>query len=403
MISTDIVIVGGGCVGLTAALALAQQGMAVTVIDKAGGATSLDEPELRVSAISAGSEQLLKSIGAWQHLDAERLQAYDSMSVWDKESFGRIDFSANDVAEHRLGHIIENNHIRNALLQQAEASNNLTLLLENEIASIHNDDEQMVLTLADGKPLIAKLLIAADGANSWVRKQLGLTITFSDYDHHALVATVRTAAPHGHCARQVFLPNGPLALLPLYDESLCSIVWSTSPDEANQLQQMDAAEFGKRLTAASDSVLGPVELESARVSFPLTMRYAHTWVDNRVVLIGDAAHTIHPLAGLGMNLGLMDAAALAQSISNKELLSSQRVQKSLRQYERWRKAEAQTFIAAMAGLKHLFDGQNPVKKLIRGVGLALTNQTPVVKHQIIRHAMGVAGELPNLARAKDPI
>lgn len=403
MISTDVVIVGGGCVGLTAALSLAENGLNVAVIDKANGEVTLNEPEMRVSAISAGSEHLLRNLGAWSHLDEARLSPYDTMRVWDKESFGNIEFDSHEAAEHRLGHIIENNHIRNALLKRAATSDKVSLHLGAEIATIHNDSEQVLLTLSDGKPVIAKLLVAADGANSFVRKALGLTITFSDYDHHALVATIKTTEPHNGCARQVFLPEGPLALLPLFDSNLCSIVWSTNPDEAQELIEVEVTEFEKRLGAVSDSVLGPVSLKSERASFPLTMRYAHTWVDNRVVLIGDAAHTIHPLAGLGMNLGLMDAAALAQVVESQELLSSPKLTKQLRGFERWRKAEAQTFIAAMAGLKNLFSGNNPVKKLIRGLGLSITNNTPVVKQQIIRHAMGLAGDLPNLAKTKDPL
>ena len=412
MISTDIVVVGGGCVGLTAALALAEQGIAVTVIDRSTASVELSEPQSRVSAISLASQHVLENLGAWQYLQPERLLPYDSMHVWEKESFGDIHFDINDLKAKtpvaQLGHIIENNHIRNALITRAEEHEQVTLLFETEIASIHNSDEQVLLTLSNGQPLIAKLCVAADGAQSWVKKQLRIPTTFSDYDHHAIVANIKTTEAHQNCARQVFLPTGPLALLPMFDSHTCSIVWSTEPNHADTLMQMTDEDFGKALTVASDSVLGPLTVTTNRIKFPLTMRYAQQWIEQRVVFIGDAAHTIHPLAGLGMNLGLMDAASLADCITEvfKDHSESRKqdesfhitLHKSLRQFERWRKAEAQTYIAAMAGLKNLFDGANPLKKIIRGVGLKMTDKLGFAKSKIVEQAVGLQGELPRLAK-----
>lgn len=421
MINTDVVIIGGGSVGLTAALALAQKDFKVTVIDQASGVQPLEQPQSRVSAISLASQQVLTQLDAWQHMDLSRCLAYDTMHVWEKESFADITFDANDLNAQQsvghLGHIIENHNIRNGLLKAAQQQDNITLLLETGVTSIHNDDEQVLLTLNNGQPVIAKLCIAADGANSWVKQQLRIPTTFSDYDHHAIVANIKTTEPHGQCARQVFLPNGPLALLPMYHSSsktasvtskrepgsICSIVWSTEPQHAEQLMAMSDSDFNKALTAASDSVLGPLELTTDRIKFPLTMRYAQTWLEQRVLFMGDAAHTIHPLAGLGMNLGLMDAASIVDCIDLTDLQNPAKLQKGLRHFERWRKAEAQTYIVAMAGLKNLFDGNHPIKKLIRGVGLKLTDKAGPIKRRITEQAVGMQGELPTLAKPVDPL
>ena len=402
MITTDIVIIGAGCVGLTAALGLADKGMKVTVIDAASAEVELTEPELRVSAISAASEQIFRNLSVWQELTQERLAPYQTMKVWDKHSFGKIQFDSEQIAEHRLGHIIENNNIRNALIKVAKTKQNIQLKFSTTVLAIHNTDEQVLLTLQDGTPLVAKVCVAADGANSWVRKQLNTPIRFSDYDHHAMVATIKTQESHNGCARQVFLPQGPLALLPLSDDNTCSIVWSATPDFSKTLQQMSDQEFNRAITAATDSELGVIEVQSERPVFPLTMRYAQKWVDGRVVFMGDAAHTIHPLAGLGMNLGLLDAASLVELL-NTETISGNSLNKVLTKYQGWRKAEAQNYIAAMSALKELFAGDNPIKKLIRGAGLFVTDNLPIVKDKIIKQATGLDGKLPGLAKTVDPI
>ena len=424
MITTDITVVGGGCVGLTAALSLSTIGYKVLVIDRASAEQELSEPESRVSAISIASQRVLTNLGAWQHLQSGRIRPYQTMHVWDKESFANIHFDAADISLPQLGHIIENNNIRNALIKAARQDTNIELKFESEITSLHNKPEQVLLTLSDGSPVLSKLLVAADGANSWVKQQLKASTTYSDYDHHAIVANIKTTEPHLGCARQVFLPQGPLALLPMADAHTCSIVWSTAPDHANELLSQNEKNFSHALTAATDSVLGVCELITKRQSFPLTMRYTQQWLQDRVVFIGDAAHTIHPLAGLGMNLGLMDAASLADALTRDEAkrssggtqsasqsspanwaeqakavsLEGAGLQKSLRYFERWRKAEAQTYILAMSSLKNLFDGDNPIKKLIRGVGLSLTNMTGPVKRKITKQAVGLDGELPSLAK-----
>lgn len=396
-------IIGAGCVGLCAAIGLSNQGYSVTIIDAQSGVKELSEPELRVSAISAASENILMNLGAWQHMDMSRISPYQHMKVWEKDGFGKIEFNATDINQSRLGHIIENNNIRNGLINVAQQQSNITILFEHAVQTIHNSPEQIVLTLDNNQPVIGKLLVAADGANSWVRQQLNTPIIFSDYDHHALVATINTTEPHNNAATQVFLPTGPVALLPLANPNQCSLVWSASPEKIKQLQQCSVEDFNKSLTAAFDSQFGIVSLVSDRPAYPLVMRYAQMWRQDRVVYMGDAAHTIHPLAGLGMNLGLLDAASLLQVMEREDALQEPQLSLALTEYEGWRKSEAQQYIAAMGGLKSLFSGNNVIKKIIRGIGLSAVNQLSPLKDNIIKHAMGLEGNIPEAAKKQDVI
>ncbi|WP_394228727.1 FAD-dependent oxidoreductase [Pseudoalteromonas spongiae] len=387
MKQVQAIVVGGGCIGLSAALGLANLGKKVLLID-AGKPAQVDSDEfgLRVSAISKASQALFEKLGIWQGIEAQRLAAYTNMDVRDKDSIGRIHFASNELDLSELGHIVENEVIRQALITQCEKNDNLEILFETPYSSIHQTDEQVLVTLASGEPVMAELLIACDGANSAIRSQFKMPITFWDYDHHAIVATVKSQVPHANTARQVFLPTGPLAFLPLPEQNTHSIVWSTSPEHAKQLVAMEEGEFNKALTAAFDSELGLCRVNSQRLSFPLKMRYARKWVENRVILMGDAAHTIHPLAGLGMNLGLKDVAKLLQLVADDQS-SVFANGKLLRQYEMARKADAQTHIAMMQGLKELFEGSNPVKKLIRGIGLNVVDAAKPIKHLFAEKAL----------------
>lgn len=387
MKQVQAIVVGGGCIGLSAALGLANLGKKVLLID-AGKPAQVDSDEfgLRVSAISKASQGLFEKLGIWQGIQAQRLAAYTNMDVRDKDSIGRIHFASNELDLSELGHIVENEVIRQALITQCEKNDNLEIFFETPYSSIHQTDEQVLVTLASGEPVMAELLIACDGANSAIRSQFKMPITFWDYDHHAIVATVTSQVPHANTARQVFLPTGPLAFLPLPEQNTHSIVWSTSPEHAKQLVAMEEGEFNKALTAAFDSELGLCCVNSQRLSFPLKMRYARKWVENRVILMGDAAHTIHPLAGLGMNLGLKDVAKLLQLVADDQsnVFANGKL---LRQYEMARKADAQAHIAMMQGLKELFEGSNPVKKLIRGIGLNVVDAAKPIKHLFAEKAL----------------
>jgi len=402
MQSVDIVIVGGGMVGLALAAALKHSELRIAVIEGRVPSLELAElPDVRVSALSRSSEIMLRNLGAWQGIISRRAAPYSAMEVWERDSFARIEFSANQMTQPDLGHIVENRVIQLALLEQVQKQANVTLFIPAQCQSLAVGESEAWLTLDNGQSLTAKLIVGADGANSWVRQQQDIPLTHWDYGHSALVANVRTVEPHQSTARQVFTPQGPLAFLPMSDPHMSSIVWSTEPNRAQRLLSLSELEFNKILTAEFDHRLGLCEVVGERAAFPLKMRYARDFALQRIALVGDAAHTIHPLAGQGVNLGLLDAASLAQ-----ELLALWHqgedigLLKNLRGYERWRKTEAAKMIAAMQGFKDLFEGDNPAKKLIRGIGMQLAGQLPGAKDEIMKRALGLKGDLPDLAKSK---
>ncbi|MUK75592.1 FAD-dependent 2-octaprenylphenol hydroxylase [Aliivibrio fischeri] len=400
MQSVDIAIIGGGMVGLTVAAALENSGLRIAVIESQLPKEELASlPDIRVSAISRASENILNNVGAWQGVLSRRAAPYTSMQVWEQDSFAKIEFEAEDIAQHNLGHIVENRVIQLSLLDKISKQENVTLLAPERCSNIMFGESEAWINLESGKAITAKLVVGADGANSWLRNQLDIPLTHWDYGHSALVANIRTVDVHDATARQVFRPEGPLAFLPLGEPNLSSIVWSIDPLQAEDLVSMPEEDFNKRLTTAFDNQLGLCSVEGVRQAFPLKMRYAKDFVRERAVLVGDAAHTIHPLAGQGVNLGLADAAALAETIlalqnENKDI----GLKVNLRSFERWRKAEAAQMIASMQGFKELFSGSNPVKKFIRGVGMSLTNELSPVKDECLKRALGLSGHLPEIAK-----
>lgn len=400
MQSVDVAIIGGGMVGLTLAAALAETELRVAVIEG-----QLPDPELaslpdvRVSALSRASERILRRIGAWQGIESRRFSPYNRMEVWEQDSFAKIQFDAVRLSQPDLGHIVENRVIQLALLDRIKQLGNVTLMAPERCQNIAFGESEAWLTMESGKSLTAKLVVGADGANSWVRSQLDIPLTHWDYGHSAIVANIRCAEAHDKTARQIFRPQGPLAFLPLAESDLCSIVWSVAPEEAEQLCGLSDSEFNKSLTAAFDNRLGLCKVEGQRQAFPLKMRYARDFVRERVALVGDAAHTIHPLAGQGVNLGLLDAASLAQELKTLWQKEQDIGQKSnLRHYERWRKAEAAKMITTMQGFRDLFDGSNPAKKIVRDLGMLFADKVPGVKDEFMRRALGLSGELPDLAK-----
>ncbi|WP_299808162.1 FAD-dependent monooxygenase [uncultured Shewanella sp.] len=405
MLSTqtyDVAIVGGGMVGLATAIGLAMEGIKVVVIDAGQTQAVSGAPKLRVSAINKASQQLITNLGAWPYLAAARVSPYQKMQVWDKDSLGKIDFDAHSLSETHLGSIIENDAIAFALAERASEFSELTYIENQRLERIAFGEREAWLTLDNGDNLSAALVVAADGANSWVREQCKIPMTFWDYNHHAIVATIRTELPHGDTARQVFDNEGPLAFLPLYEKNLCSIVWSVSPEKATELLALDKVDFERALTAAFDGRLGMCTLESERQSFPLRMRYARHFARPRLVLAGDAAHTIHPLAGQGVNLGFLDAASIVEVVSElKQQGKDIGDYKYLRDLERWRKAEALEMITAMEGFKRLFQGTNPLKKAIRDLGLNIVDNFAPLKTLFIQQALGNKSNLPKLCKRKD--
>lgn len=400
MQSVDVAIVGGGMVGLGVACGLQGSGLRVAVLEQ-NPPQPLPEsapPALRVSAINAASEKLLTRLGVWSSIVASRASCYHGMEVWDKDSFGRIAFDDRSMGYSHLGHIIENDVIHQALWQKAQQCQDVTLMAPAGVQQVAWGENEAFLTLKDGGMLTARLVIGADGANSWLREKADIALTSWDYRHHALVATIRTDEPHEAVARQVFHGDGILAFLPLSDPHLCSIVWSLPPLEAARMQEATQETFNQALDMAFDNRLGLCHVESERLVFPLTGRYARQFAAHRLALVGDAAHTIHPLAGQGVNLGFMDAAELVNELKRLHGAGKDIGQHLyLRRYERSRKHSAGVMLASMQGFRELFAGTHPAKKLLRDLGLKLADTLPGVKPQLIRQAMGL-NDLPEWLR-----
>lgn len=394
MKTADIAIIGGGMVGLALASLLANTDCNIVVIEK-NPPQSLDENEVsnRVSAINFASQKMLEQVGAWQQIPANRLSPYQQMLVWEKDSFGKIHFDNQDemikqLGLDQLGFIIENNQIQQALWQIVSQQANVEIILANP-SHLGVSENGAFLTLDNGEMLSAKLVVGADGANSWVRRQTNIPLISRDYQHTALVCNVRTAEPHQQTARQIFSPESILAFLPLADPNLCSIVWSLPPEQAQQLVSVEEKAFNQALTIAFDNQLGLCHLQSSRAIYPLVARYSRDFAQPRIALVGDAAHTIHPLAGLGVNLGFADVITLSEQIK-LHLFAGNDVgeYRHLREFERRRKVEAIKVLTAMQGLKDLFAGDNPLKKLIRSTGLSLTDKNSLLKKFFIQQTLG---------------
>lgn len=392
MKSTDIVIIGGGMVGLALAGLLKETNCQIKIIEKNTPQFDDSKTHHRVSAINASSQKMLEQIGAFQQIPEHRLSPYTEMFVWEKDSFANIHSDNNDaeikqLGLSQLGFIIENAVIQHTLWQQISKQSNVEYIVATP-KTLGVSENGAFLTLDNGEMISAKLVIGADGANSWVRNQTKIPLTSKDYQHTALVCNVKTTEKHNKTARQIFDEDSILAFLPMADENLCSIVWSLPPEKAKALSDCSEHDFNKALSIAFDNRLGLCELQSLREIYPLSARFARDFAQPRIALIGDAAHTIHPLAGLGVNLGFADALTLAQEIQ-KHLANDEDIgeYRHLRQFERERKAEAVKLLATMEGLKQLFNGNHPLKKLVRGVGLSLTNQLPFAKKLLIQQAI----------------
>lgn len=398
MQNLDVTIVGAGSAGLTLALLLAEQGLKVALVEKGAEPLPATPAYLRVSALNPASQRVLAHLGVWDGIAAQAA-AYQHMQVWDADSFGRIHFAAEPPQPADLGWICDNEAIRQQLYQKVQQQPAIRCYFAAQIQQLVQSEREVLLQLSSGEILLSELLVGADGVNSYVRQQLQLPLTHWDYQQDAIVAVIHCDEPHQATARQVFLPTGPLALLPLPDPKHCSIVWSAETSRASELMALDDAAFARALTAASQSVLGCLTLTTARSVHPLRMRYASDWVRGRVVLVADAAHSIHPLAGQGMNLGLMDVTALAELLGKQQQagkpLFAPRV---LQAYQRWRKAEAQSMIAAMEAFKRGFSNEQPALKFLRGAGLLLADKLPFVKQQLMAQALGNSGDLPALAK-----
>ncbi|MDH3694325.1 MAG: UbiH/UbiF/VisC/COQ6 family ubiquinone biosynthesis hydroxylase [Gammaproteobacteria bacterium] len=393
----DVIVVGAGMSGATLACALGEVGFRVALLDKKPARVWQEQNyDPRVSSINLASQKIFESLGVWQAIQRRRVSPFREIRVWTRD--GAIHFSANEISQTHLGHIIENSAITTALLEVLSNSENITVLQPTDIKQLSCDDHGVsVITEAHGK-LHGSLLVGADGATSRVGEAADITKSIQRYGQKAIVATVHTEKNHAQTAWQRFLATGPLAFLPLAD-GLCSIVWSCDNAMADNVLALDDASFMRDLTEAFEYRLGAIVETSPRQAFPLARQDTTSYIGEHTVLIGDAAHVIHPLAGLGANLGITDAACLAQ------VLSAARGKKrdigahaTLRRYERWRKGDNALVSNAMDMYKNIFGSSSDTLRRVAGSGLNLANRISPVKHTLMRHATGISGDLPDIAR-----
>ncbi|KTD07774.1 FAD-dependent monooxygenase [Legionella jamestowniensis] len=380
----DVLIVGGGVVGLTAVLAMAQRGFKTAMIDATSLTAVTTDFDPRVYAINLASQELLTQLAVWQELDKSRLSPYKQMHVWDAANKAVIDFDARLVIAKELGHIVEESILKEALLKQIKKQPAITLFPSSKITTIQHGKDTITIG-NDAENWEGKLLMVADGANSPCRQLLNVSLASWSYHQEAIVALVNTEKPHGQTAYQVFNQDGPLAFLPLIDKQLCSIVWSTTPNRAKQLMALSEENFNQALTTAFAQKLGTVTLRGKRRCFPLTMRHVKQYAGKNWLLMGDAAHTIHPLAGLGLNVGLADVSSWLTCLAQTNNRLNKR---ALDAYQRQRKSAVWQIIALMEGLKALF--ANPLTPVValRGLGLQLCNRVVPLKKFFIQQAAG---------------
>lgn len=400
----DLLIIGAGMVGSALALALKDSGLNILVVDsgplsvKPFDASAPFEP--RVSALSAASQRILERLNVWEGIVARRVSPYGDMHVWDGSGTGKVHFSASSVHAQVLGHIVENRVVQDALIERLQDSD-IGSLANARLEQIRHSGDDWLLTLSDGRTLRTPLVVAADGANSTVRRMTGMATREWDYMHHAIVTSVRTAESHRRTAWQRFTDHGPLAFLPLErdGEHWCSIVWSVTPEESERLMTLEDEAFCRALETAFEGCLGHVISVDPRLCVPLRQRHAKRYVMDGLALIGDAAHTIHPLAGQGVNLGFLDAAVLADVLRNAtergERLADQKV---LSRFERRRMPHNLALMAAMEGFERLFQADALPVRWLRNAGLKTVDQSAEVKAMFVRQALGLTGDLPELAK-----
>lgn len=386
----DVVVAGGGLTGLVAALSFANEGLSVAVVESRPS----DAPgDGRVSAINVASERILRRLGAWEHVT--EAAPFRTIRVWEAGSGPGIEFDAEAADIDRLGHIVENQALLAALERKVNESD-IFWRRPARVAGVELTPDEVLVELTGrpegppAAPLATRLLVGADGSDSLICRLTGIAVRARDYGQQGIVCRVRPEFGHDDCAWQVFRPSGPLAFLPLADGRDCSIVWSAQRSYAEHLLELDDEDFRRALEQASEMRLGAIEWTGPRAAFPLRRIQATTYHAPRVALVGDAAHTIHPLAGQGVNLGLLDAHALAEAVGRAVRRGRDPgSEAALARYERARKGHNLAVQWAMDGFHHLFRPRAAPLRMLRGTGLALTHRCGPLKNLIVRLASGL--------------
>ncbi len=384
----DVAVTGGGVVGAACALALAREGLDVALVEgREPPRWSAAEPDLRVYAFAPDNAALLDEAGVWPAVQAARAQPYRFMRVWDAAGGGELAFDADALGRAQLGWIVENALLVDRLWAALPAAG-VQLRCPARVEAMTQDEAGVALRLDDGSRIDARLAVAADGADSTLRRLAGLDVDAHDYAQRGIVAYVRTGEPHRETAWQRFLPSGPLAFLPFAD-GRSSIVWTVPQDEAQRLLALDDAAFGAALTRASGGRLGVVRVDSPRAAFPLRRQLARDYVAGRVIVAGDAAHVVHPLAGQGVNLGLRDVAALRDGVrAAQERRADWAAPHRLARWARRRRSENATAAYAFDGINRLFSNDEMHLTLLRGPLLGLAGRLPPLVDFFWRHAAG---------------
>jgi 2-octaprenyl-6-methoxyphenol hydroxylase len=399
-IETDIVIIGGGLTGGVMAVALASAGLHCVVVDRQAPPEQLT-PEFdgRASAIAQAPQQMLARLGIWPRIPAEESPILD-IRVSDGESRLFLHYDHEEVGAPALGYMVENRHLRHAVQLALYAANGGQLKAPADIASIDAGPDSTVVSLAGGEQISCRMVIAADGRGSWTREQAGIQVTAWDYGQTGFVCTVAHEHPHQNVAHERFLPAGPFAILPL-SNNRASIVWTEKEPAAAHIKSLDDSAFMATLARRFGDFLGQLELVSPRWAYPLSLQFAWSSTSERLALIGDASHAMHPIAGQGLNMGLRDVAALAEVLTDAHRLGLDiGAAHVLEGYERWRGFDNMLMLASTDGLNRLFSNDLPPVRLARDIGLAAVNKIGPLKKAFMRHAMGQSGNLPRLLKGQ---
>lgn len=385
----DVAVVGGGMVGAATALALARAGLKTALLEARAPSpwSSAAEVDLRVVGLAPSSLALLDDLGVWTSIRTARASPYAHMHVWDARSGASVSFDAEREGRHQLGYIVENSLVQWTLWQALEAAG-VQRLCPAKVQSFEAREDRIQLELDDGQTMAAAVLVAADGAASPLRKLAGIETRGRDYAQSAVVAHLQTERPHGHTAWQRFLPTGPLALLPLED-GRSSLVWTLPVDEANRVLALDDHTFIDALGAASDFRLGRILASSARASFPLKLQLARCYQAERFLLLGDAAHAVHPLAGQGVNLGLRDVAELRDTLVEARLAGRDiGAVHVLRRYARRRRSADTLDALGFDALERIYAWESSPLIAARGLGMRLLDRLSPLKRRVGDHAAG---------------